>query len=165
MMKTKYDSSYFYFHTTSENNQNIKNRISKKNLIDCEVISDANIKSHILQKSEFAITKSGTISLEICNANVPSVVIYKMNVINFFIVKMLVNVKFANIINIAADSEVIPELLQENCNAKNIFNKVDEFLSNPNLSKNQINKFKTIIKDFKTDKPSELASSVLANIL
>ena len=41
--------------------------------------------------------------------------------INFFIVKMLVKIKFANIINIAADQEVIPELLQTKCNAINIF--------------------------------------------
>ena len=165
MMKEKYNDTYFYFHATNENNQIIKDRILKENLKDCEVISDENIKSHILQKSKFAITKSGTISLEVCNANVPSIIIYKMNVINFFIVKMLVKVKFANIINIAADEEVIPELLQEKCNAKNIFSKVDQFLTNPDLSINQISKFKEIIKDFKTGKSSELASSILINSL
>jgi len=78
---------------------------------------------------------------------------------------MLVKVKFANIINIAAGKEIIPELLQAKCNAKNIFNKVDEFLTNPDLSINQINKFKEIIKDFKTDKSSDLSSSVLINSL
>ena len=52
------------------------------------------------------MAKSGTISLEICNAKVPSIIIYKMNSINFLIVKMLVKVKFANIINIAANEEI-----------------------------------------------------------
>ena len=113
----------------------------------------------------FAVAKSGTISLEICNAKVPSIIIYKMSIINFFIVKMLAKVKFANIINIAADEEVIPELLQKNCNAKNIFDNVNKFLINPDLSAIQINKFKKIIKDFRTDKSSELASSVLINSL
>ena len=78
---------------------------------------------------------------------------------------MLVKVKFANIVNITAGKEIIPELLQEKCNAKNIFNKVDEFLTNPDLSTNQVNQFKEIIKDFKTDKSSDLASSVLINSL
>ena len=78
---------------------------------------------------------------------------------------MLVKVKFANIINIAAGEEIIPELLQEKCNAQNIFNKVNEFLTNPDLSTIQINKFKEIIKNFKTDKSSDLASSVLINSL
>jgi len=165
MMKEKYNDIHFIFHTTNEHRQTLKNQVSKEELKNCDVISDEKIKSYILKKSFFAVAKSGTISLEICNANVPSIIIYKINFINFFIVKMLVKVKFANIINIAAGKEIIPELLQEKCNAKNIFNKVDEFLTNPDLSANQINKFKEIIKDFKTNKSSDLASSVLINSL
>jgi lipid-A-disaccharide synthase len=37
------------------------------------------------------------------------------------IFKLLVNVKFANIINIINDKEVIPELLQKECNAEEIY--------------------------------------------
>ena len=85
---------------------------------------------HILKESIFALAKSGTISLEICNFKIPSIIIYKMNSINFFIVKFLVKVKYANIINIAANKEIIPELLQSKCNSKNIFNTVDSFLNN-----------------------------------
>jgi len=165
MMKEKYNDIHFIFHTTNEHRATLKNQVSHEDLENCDVISDEKIKSYILKKSIFSVAKSGTISLEICNANVPSIIIYKMNFINFFIVKMLVKVKFANIINIAAGKEIIPELLQEKCNAKNIFNKVDEFLTNPDLSTNQINKFKEIIKDFKTNKSSDLASSVLINSL
>ncbi|MBO6491079.1 MAG: lipid-A-disaccharide synthase [Pelagibacteraceae bacterium] len=165
MMKEKYNDIHFIFHTTNEYRVIFKNLISKEDIINCDVISDEKIKSYILKKSTFAVAKSGTISLEICKANVPSIIIYKINFINFFIVKMLIKVKFANIINIAAGKEIIPELLQEKCNPKNIFNKVDEFLTNPDLSSNQINQFKEIIKDFKTDKSSDLASSVLINSL
>ena len=165
MVKEKYDDIHFIFHTTNEHRETLKNQVSKEDIKNCDVISDEKIKSYILKKSMFAVAKSGTISLEICNANVPSIIIYKINFINFFIVKMLVKVKFANIINIAAGKEIIPELLQAKCNAKNIFNKVDEFLTNPDLSANQINKFKEIIKDFKTYKSSDLASSVLINSL
>jgi len=165
MMKEKYNDIHFIFHTTNEHRETLKNLISKEDIKNCDVISDEKIKSYILKKSTFAVAKSGTISLEICNANVPSIIIYKINFINFFIVKMLVKVKFANIINIAADKEIIPELLQEKCNAKNIFNKVDEFLTSPDLSTNQIKQFNEIIKDFKTDKSSNIASSVLINSL
>ena len=165
MMKEKYNDIHFIFHTTNEHRETVKNLISKEEIKNYDVISDEKVKSYILKKSTFAVAKSGTISLEICNANVPSIIIYKINFINFFIVKMLVKVKFANIVNITAGKEIIPELLQEKCNAKNIFNKVDEFLTNPDLSTNQVNQFKEIIKDFKTDKSSDLASSVLINSL
>ncbi len=165
MMKEKYNDIHFIFHTTNEHRATLKNQVSHEDLENCDVISDEKIKSYILKKSFFAVAKSGTISLEICNANVPSIIIYKINFINFFIVKMLVKVKFANIINIAADKEIIPELLQEKCNSNDIFNKVSEFLSNPDLSKKQINEYQEVIRNFKTEKSSELSSSVLINSL
>ena len=165
MMKDKYEDIHFIFHTTNEHKQKLKKQVSKEDFKNCDVISDEKIKSYILKKSIFAVSKSGTVSLEICNAKIPSIIIYKINFINFFILKMLVKVKFANIINIAADKEIIPELLQEKCNAKDIFNKVDEFLSNPELSKKQINEYQEIIRNFKTEKSSEIASSVLINSL
>ena len=48
---------------------------------------------------------------------------------SFLIIKILVKIKYANIINIAANEEIIPELLQSKCNAKNIYKVVDEFLN------------------------------------
>ena len=44
------------------------------------------------------------------------------------IFKILVNVKFANIINIINNREVIPELLQKECNADEIYRSVIYFL-------------------------------------
>ena len=49
------------------------------------------------------------------------------------IFKMLVNVKFANIINIINNREIIPELLQNECNAQEIYKTVIYFLKNPDL--------------------------------
>ena len=68
-----------------------------------------------------------------------------MNFFNYLIVKTLIKVKFANIINIAANEEVIPELLQSKCNAKNIYNSVNYFINNPNKMKEQITKTQFIL--------------------
>jgi lipid-A-disaccharide synthase len=78
---------------------------------------------------------------------------------------MLVKVKYANIINIAANKEIIPELLQSNCNSKNIFIKVNNYFDNNELMQNQIDKSQEIIKIFKTNKSSEIAALVLTNSL
>ena len=88
-----------------------------------------------------------------------------MNVINYLVVKMLVKVKFANIVNIAAKEEIIPELIQSNCNSKNIYNKIDSFFSDNQSIKTQIEKTQKILNDFRTNKSSEIAASVLANSL
>ena len=165
MMNQKHKDIFFVFHSTSENNKSTQDRLIKEGFKNCGSISDENIKSHILKSSMFAVSKSGTISLEICNSKIPLIIIYKMNTINFFIVKMLVKVKFANIINIAADEEIIPELLQSNCNSKNIFDRVNNLLEDQKSLKEQVDKSHEIIKKFKTNKSSEIAASILSNSL
>ena len=165
MMNKKHKDIFYVFHSTTEFNKFIQDRLLKEGFVNCGSISDEKIKSEILKCSIFAVAKSGTISLEICNAKVPSIIIYKMNFINFLIVKMLVKVKFANIINIAANEEIIPELIQSNCNSKNIYNKIDSFFSDNKSIKIQIEKTQKIIENFKTNKSSEIAASVLVNSL
>ena len=164
-MNTKYNDLFFVFHSTAEHVQLIQNLLLKEGFKNCGAISDEKIKSHILKSSMFAVAKSGTISLEICNAKIPSIIIYKMGMINFFIVKMLVKVKFANIINIAASEEIIPELLQSNCNSTNIYNTVDKLLSDKQALEKQITKSQEIISNFKTEKSSGIACSVIENYL
>ena len=165
LMNEKYTDIFFIFHSITEHSRSIQNLLSKEGFKNCEVISNEKIKSHVLKESMFAVAKSGTISLEICNAKVPSVIIYKMNRINFFIIKMLVKVKSPNIINIAADEEVIPELLQSKCNPKDIFKMVDKILNDKQILEKQVTKSQEIINKFKNTKSSEIASSVLLNQL
>ena len=165
MMNKKYKDFFFVFHSTAEHTEKIKAFLFKEGIANCGVISDEKIKFQVLKSSIFAVAKSGTISLEICKAKVPSVIVYKISTINFLIIKMLVKVRFANIINIAANDEIIPELLQSKCNPKNIFNTVDKLLNNNNALEEQILNFQTIIDKFKTEKSSELGSSILINHL
>ena len=89
-----------------------------------------------------------------------------MNFFNYLIVKTLIKVKYANIINIAANEEVIPELLQSKCNAKNIYNSVSYFINNPNKMKEQITKTQFILEKLKSPVPSaEIASKILIKYL
>ena len=162
LMNEKYNDFYFVFHATKEYSDLIQFHIRKNNLNNCEVINDSKIKDHILKKSVFAVSKSGTISLEISKAKIPSVILYKMGLINFFIIKMLVKTKFANIINIAAKKEIIPELLQSNCNPQKIFEVVSNYLDNPNKIDEQVSNTQKILKSFKTN---TLSSTLAANAI
>ena len=166
LMNKKFDNYNFIFHATNENKELITNFIKKKSLDNSQVISDENIKSQILSSSVFAVAKSGTVSLEICNANIPSIIIYKINMINYWIMKFLVNVKFANIINIINNKEIIPELLQGECNAKEIYNSVLYLLKNPDVMQKQIEDCKKTINTIKSvTSSSNEASLILAKYL
>ena len=79
---------------------------------------------------------------------------------------MLVKTKFANIINIAAKEEIIPELLQSECNPKNIFSIVSDYLNNPKKMNEQVSKTQIILNNLKTNNSSAaLAANALNNRL
>ena len=166
LMNNKFSKYVFIFHATDQNKNIILNLLKNNNFNNAEVVSNENIKSELLSKSIFAVAKSGTVSLEICNAGVASIIIYKMNSINFFITKLLVNTKFANIINIINNREIIPELLQSECNPEEIFKSVVYFLKKPSLVNQQITDCKKTLEEIKSKTSStDEASSILAQNL
>ena len=166
LMKNKYSDITYVFHSNKDQNNLIHMFIKNSNLLNCEVVSDNKIKSHILKKSIFAIVKSGTVSLEVCNAKIPSVIIYKMNYVNFLIIKALVKIKYANIINIAANEEIIPELLQSKCNAEYIYKIVSKFLNAPLETEEQVKKTQLVLNKLKIrGNSSELVSQALNRFL
>ena len=166
LMNKKNDDYFFYIHATEENKNFIIENIKKINIGNLDVTSEENIKSKILSKSVFAVSKSGTVSLQICNSNIPSIIIYKLSFINFMIFKMLVNVKFANIINIINNKEVIPELLQKECNAEEIYKSVIYLLKNPELIQKQLTECSKTLDGIRSKTSSaEEASSILLKYL
>ena len=166
LMNEKHSGYFFYLHATEENKNLIIENIKKTNIDNLDVVSDENLKSKILSNSVFAVSKSGTVSLQICNSNIPSIIIYKLSFINFMIFKMLVNVKFANIINIINNKEIIPELLQNECNANEIYKSVIYFLKNPELIKKQLTECSKTLEGIRSKTSSaDEASSILLEYL
>ncbi|MBR0659597.1 lipid-A-disaccharide synthase [Neoroseomonas oryzicola] len=61
------------------------------------------------------LIKSGTSSLEMAVAGIPHVVAYRVNPITAAIVRRLVKVPHASLVNLLAEREVVPERIQEAC--------------------------------------------------
>jgi lipid-A-disaccharide synthase len=156
----------FIFHATDKNKDLVSNYISKEHLLNIEIINDDKIKAAVLKKSIFAVVKSGTISLEVCKFNIPSIIIYKMNFINFYLAKFLLNIKFVNMINIINNREIIPELIQSECNADEIFKSVYYFLKKPNLIAKQKQEIKKTLETLSSPSSSseEAANIILSYI-
>jgi len=162
LMNEKYENMTFIFHSNEIHKNFIFNELKQSSLTNVEVISDEIIKSQVLSRSVFAVSKSGTVSLEICNQGIPSVIIYKLTPLNYLLIKSLVKIKFVNIINIINDKEVIPELLQSECNAKEIFTSVNYFLKKPEMMAEQLDQIKKTINEIKSEtSSSEKAAKIL----
>ena len=166
LMNTRFNEYVYIFHSTEENEKKISDELKNHSLENIKVVSDRIIKSEVLLNSVFAVAKSGTVSLEICNAKVPSIIIYKINLINFLIMKSLVKVNFANLINIINNKEIIPELLQGECNAKEIFRSVVYFLKNPSYAQKQVDACNHTLNQIRSKSSSaEEAAKILSEYL
>jgi lipid-A-disaccharide synthase len=62
-----------------------------------------------------ALAASGTVSLELALARLPTVIAYRMAPLTHFLVRRLVNIDYASLVNIIEGREVVPELLQQDC--------------------------------------------------
>ena len=165
-MNKKENSFEFIFHSIDRHKSYLLNLLNDQKITNVEVISDEKIKNEILKKSVFAVVKSGTVSLEVCKLNIPSIIIYKMNFINYFIAKLFLKIKFVNMLNIIKNKEIIPELIQRDCNSNEIFKSVYYFLKKPELMQKQLSEIKLIINEIKSSTSStEEASKILLNYL
>ena len=162
LMNEKFNEFLFVIHATEDNKDEINEKLKPHNFNNVEIISEKNIKSVVLLNSLFAVAKSGTVSLEICNAKVPSIIIYKINFINYLIMKSLVKVKFANIINIINNKEIIPELLQNECSSNEIYKAVNYLLKKPELIKQQLKQVNKTVMELKSNTSS---SNEVSNVL
>ena len=165
-LNNKESNFNFVFHSIDKHKDYLNKLLEEQKFHNVEVISDDKIKNEILKKSSFAIVKSGTVSLEVSKLNIPSITIYKMSLINYFLAKLFLKIKFANMLNIINDKEIIPVLIQNDCNSNEIFKSVYYLLKKPELIEKQLLEIKAAISDLKSStSSSEEASKILLNNL
>jgi lipid-A-disaccharide synthase len=83
------------------------------------VVEDKKL-SEVTLGAEFALTCSGTASLEIALLGIPQSVVYRANPISLAIAKQLVKVKYFSLPNLIMDAPMVPEFLQDEVNLTNM---------------------------------------------
>ncbi len=127
---------YDFFLLTFDHSKSLVNEMVKD--LKIKVITDYKKKKKIMKTSFLAVAASGSVSLELCKYKVPSIIVYDTHFITKIILKLFVKVKFASLINIFYNREVIPEFLFEKFNKKNVFNKMIELISNKHARMSQL---------------------------
>ena len=69
---------------------------------------------------DVAIAVSGTVGLELAYARVPHVITYKVSGITYFLLKILVKVKKAHLVNILMGRDIVPEFIQSEAEPERI---------------------------------------------
>lgn len=128
-----------------EKTRNIVEKMAKSLDIKYTIIAREE-KSDALFAADFSLAKSGTNTLEASLYQLPMVVCYKVNLLTYFLAKILLKIRFANLINLIMESEVIPELIQKNCNAQAIAAKLGEIIDDKKTAQLQIDGSKVALK-------------------
>src|SRR6266436_1688488 len=84
------------------------------------VVVESQEKWAAFRQARAALAASGTVTLELALASVPTVVAYKVTLFEELIARALVRVKMVGLANIILDDMIMPELLQRQASAKNL---------------------------------------------
>ncbi len=79
------------------------------------VVEGDDEKNRVLQQCCFAITKPGTVTLELALLKVPALVMYKTSPITYFIAKRFAYITQMALPNLLMPTPVYPEFIQERC--------------------------------------------------
>jgi len=82
----------------------------------------------VLAAADAAVAKSGTTTLQAAVADTPMVVAYRTNAVNAFLFRRLITVEWTSLVNLIADREVVPELLQEALTEENLVSELSPLL-------------------------------------
>jgi len=97
-----------------------------------KIVADENFEMR--KKLLFAITCSGTATLENALLGIPQVVVYKTSFLSYAIAKRIVKTKYISLPNIIFGEKICPELIQEKATPSKIANVSLKILKNDKLS-------------------------------
>ncbi len=85
----------------------------------------------LMAGADAAVAVSGTVALELASLGIPHVIAYRANPLTAAVVRRLVGVRYASLVNIMADREVTPEFIQDGCRTGPIHDALRRILDGP----------------------------------
>ena len=124
------------------------------------IVTSAAEKHDAYAAAGAALTKSGTSTLELALARVPMAVTYRVNPLSAAVARRMIRVPHVAMINLLAHHALVPELLQQRCNAAELGGTVLRLLGDPEARRLQREGFDHVIEQLRPSEgtPSEAAA-------
>ena len=131
---------------------------TENSIKNVEFISDL---SNIIDLSDIAVASSGTVTLQLALHNLPHLVVYKTSALSYLIAKKMVKTRYISLPNLIADRPVVKELIQNEFNAKQLYNEL-EFLEKESTRLKMYKDF-TMIKSLldKSNTSDQIAKTIV----
>ena len=100
--------------------------------------------------------------MELCFSNIPHLIFYKANIINYSIFKLFVRAKYLSLVNIFNKKEIVKEFIQNDFTATNLSN----FFTNLKSDKDKLNNYREKMFDgIKSSNFENFRSSIITDYL
>ena len=143
IIKEKHKDFCFVIPTVSTVEDRVRKMVEESGL-DIIVVNNESDRHDAFCASDVAIAASGTVALELAMVDVPHIVAYKLAPLSAWLARHFLKIQFVNLSNILLGREIVPELLQENCNEDKILYYVDELLKKQSLYDRQQEGFQKV---------------------
>ncbi|MDA0785483.1 MAG: lipid-A-disaccharide synthase [Proteobacteria bacterium] len=117
--------------------------------------------------ADMALATSGTVTLELSWAAVPTIVMYRVSWLTGEVARRMIRVRYASIVNIVADREVLPEFLQSRCRPELIAGALRELIADPQRRADMGTEARRISRDMEPggERPSRRAARAVLDIV
>lgn len=131
------------------------------------VVSGETHRAEAFAASNVALAASGTVTLELANAQVPMVVGYSVNPLTAAIARRMIKISYVSLINITLNLPAIPEFIQENCRPDTLATAVLTLLTDQKARQTQHDLCQRAIVSLvpRGLKPSQAAADAVLDIM
>ena len=166
LMHNKYPDFSFVIPTVSTVAKRVREMVKASGL-PIMVIEGEENRRDAFHEADVAIAASGTVALELAIVNVPHIIAYKVPKLTEWIARRFIHIQYVNLTNILLAREIVPELLQEDCNPTNIMAYVEQFIEGKPIYHRQLNGFDKVRKllGMGEQKPSENAATAIIKFI
>jgi lipid-A-disaccharide synthase len=131
--------------------------------IPVRVVVGSAERYNAFKTSHMALATSGTVSLELTAIGVPHLIAYTFNPVTNWLVKRVIKIRYANLINILEDCEIIPELVLDHCRPRLIAETAQELLTDTHRGQEQTAEARRVLERLRLPEmlPSERAAQIV----
>jgi len=119
----------------------------------------------VMNLCELLITASGTATLEGAILGKPTIVIYKVSIPSYWVGRALIRVDHIGLVNLVAEKEIAPELIQKDVNPRRIADEAFRILKDPLLSRKMSESMGEVRRKLGEPGAAERAAHIVTSLL
>jgi len=118
-----------------------------------------------MRAADVVICASGTATLETVLIGTPMILIYRLNRLNYELMRRLIQIPYVGLVNIVAGRRIVPELIQHDANPDSICAATTDLLTNEEASEQQRLAFEEVRKKLGAGGASDRIAELIHKLL